>query len=210
MNLDDWRDVFLSISTIIIIGIILQFVMLYIPTKQKGVELFISMGILGNEGKIGNYFPENNPTIELGEKLNWTLYIHNRMGEAKYVFIKFKLFLFNSSIQSPNSTLFSPSPAPSFYEIKHVILYNETWLYPITWSIQNVSNLNKTEITSIILNDVKYPTSVSISKDFKAHLCLVFELGVYDEASKEFRFQWMSNNEVKRVWNQIIFTLELS
>lgn len=162
----------------------------------------MALALLGEEGMAEHYYPEDDPNIEVSEEVHWTLYLYNHMGEAQYVAVRVKLL--NSKILAPNSTSRNPSPAPVVYEVRRVLLDNETWLYPFSWSVEEIEVIGDLlQIDLLSVNGDLFQTSV-FTEDGN-NFRMVLELWVYDEGLNEFRFGWSSGNELRCAWNQIWF-----
>lgn len=204
MSLDDWRFVFLVICTSLILSALSP---VAIPVFSKSAtSSFLALGVLGSNGMIGDYFPGNISTVEPEEVISWNLYLYNHMGNTKYIAVRAKLL--NSTVVAPNSTLHAPSSAPTFFEVRRVLLDNETWLYPFTWYVLKATQVeNSIVVKSIAVNDEAFQinaTAVS-GRDFR----IVFELWVYDESLRDFTFSWSSSSEAQSTWNQVWFNVNL-
>jgi hypothetical protein len=204
MSLDEWQFAFTSICTVLVLSGITPVVMLLLPRNTS--SSFLALGVLGSKGRIGDYFPRNISTVKPEEIVNWNLYLYNHMGSAEYVAVRVKLL--NSTMLPPNSTLHTPSPTPAFFEVRRVLMDNETWLYPFTWYVLSAGETaNSTMIKSIGANDEVFQTdALAVSgRDFR----IVFELWVYDETLKDFAFSWSSGSETQSIWNQIWFSVSI-
>ncbi|MEM3186306.1 MAG: DUF1616 domain-containing protein [Conexivisphaerales archaeon] len=95
-------------------------------------EPFPELGILGPNQKIGDY------PASLLEGQNFTLYLYVGNHEGKVMFFNVLVKLGNSSSIINNSTYLHTNPIAS-YQI--VLLNNQTWLNPITLSI-NETGMN--------------------------------------------------------------------
>ena len=151
-----------------------------------------------------HYYPGDDPLIEVGEEVGWTLYLYNRMGEAQYVAVRVKLL--NSTMSAPNSTSAIPSSAPVVYEVRRVLLNNETWLFPFFWAVLNVEQVGDfLEVRSLYLNGEVTDTHTFAMQglDFR----VIIELWVYDKDLGNFRFGWVNGDDVRYAWNQIWFNV---
>jgi len=199
MSLDDWHLVFVSVVFTLVLAACAPVAMAYLPRK---VQPFSIIAVLGEEGKIGRYFPEDNPNIGVGDVMNWTLYLYNHMGETQYFVVKIKLL--NSSMLAPNSTIQVPSPAPVVFEIRRFLSYNETWIHHLDWSILNITRVgSSTRVESVMINDkiAHFNVQATNGNNFR----MVLELWVYDVQSEKLDFGWKSSEESYGPWNQIWF-----
>jgi hypothetical protein len=199
MNLDNWHLIFVSTSMILVVVASIPLITAYLPSTE---EPFFALALLGEEGMAEHYYPQDNPNLIVGEEVHWTIYLYNHVGEVQYVAVQVKLL--NSSMPAPNSTSCTPSPAPVVYEVRRVMLDNETWLHPLIWSIEEISSFEDfVEIERLSMNDGSFETDVFAEKGINYRF--VFELWVYDESLSEFQFGWSYGYELRSAWNQIWF-----
>jgi len=199
MSLDDWHLAFVSVCLLVSLAACAPVAMTYLPRR---IEPFMALAVLGEEGMSEHYYPGDDPEIDLGEPVSWTLYLYNHMGEARYVSVRLKRL--NARMAAPNSTSCSPSPAPAAYEVRRVLLDNETWLYPLSWSIEDVYVVGDyLEIEGLSVNGAVVETHALAGGGDSFRI--VLELWVYDEGSNEFRFGWSYGDETRCAWNQIWF-----
>ena len=199
MNLDDWHLVFVSVCLVLMLGVFGPIAMAYFP---RGQERFFALAVLGEEGMADKYYPGDDPNIGVGETVNWTLYVYNHMGEAQYVAVRVKLL--NSTMLPPNSTVCVPSPAPMVYEIRDVLVNNETRLHPFRWSVEEFGGFGDFVGVSLLSVNGDLVEADAFSRD-GYNFRLVFELWVFDEKLDDFRFGWSSGDEPRCVWNQVWF-----
>jgi len=204
MSLDDWRLVFVSVMLILMMGVFGPIAMAYLP---RGQEKFLALAVLGEEGMAEKYYPGDDPNIGVGENVNWTLYIYNHMGEAQYVAVRVKLL--NSTILPPNSADCVPSSAPVVYEIRDVLLNNETRLHVFSWSIEEAGRFGDSVGISLLSVNGDLVEAEFYSMD-GYNFRLVFELWVFDDKLDDFRFGWSYGDEPRCVWNQLWFNMTLS
>lgn len=204
MNLDDWHLVFVLVCITLLITISAPVVMAYIKINE---EQFFVLAVLGEDGMVENYYPDNDPDINVGEEIHWTIYLHNHMGETKYVVVKVKLL--SSTMIAPNSTLCSPSPESAIFEVRRVLMDNETWLYPLNWYLLDVEFSNEiASIKSMMINENPYQIDVETMHGYNFRIIL--ELWIYDEISESFNFGWVAKQEPHSAWNQIWFNVTLA
>jgi hypothetical protein len=199
MNLDKWSRIFVSVCIILVLTACYLIVTAYL---SENIEPFFALAVLGEEGMAEHYFPDDDPNIKVGEEVHWFLYLYNHMGEAKYVAVMMKLL--NSTMLAPNSTSCSPSTANLVFEVKHVLLDNETWLYPFNWSLLEVNEERESiSIERLMINGEVFQIDVDAFHDYSFRV--VLELWLYDESSEDFIFGWSSGKELHCAWNQIWF-----
>ena len=201
MSLDDWRIIFISICNVLIISACVPLIIASLPNKN---EPFFALAVLGEEGIADNYYPEDNLNIEIGDEVSWTIYLYNHMGETKYVAVRIKLI--NSTMMTPNSTLYKPSSAPINYEIRRILLNNETWLCPFSWSIQKIEfSEGYYVIKQLIVNDRTIETYVNVRDG--SNIRFILELWLYEKDLEDFQFRWRYDDEMGCVWNQVWFNI---
>ena len=199
MSLDDWHLVFVSVCLMLVLAASAPVAVALLPSRE---ESFFALAVLGEEGMAESYYPEDDPRIEVGEEIHWTIYLYNHMGETQYVAVRVKLL--NTTVLSPNSTLCSPSPSPVVYEVRRVLMDNVTWLYPFSWSIEDIELVGDfLEIKFLTVNGAPIGTRAISEMDLNYRL--VFELWVYDVDLQDFRFGWRYGDEMRCAWNQIWF-----
>ena len=199
MSLDDWHLVFVSVCLILIFAACAPVIMTLAPIRE---EPFMALAVLGEEGMVEHYYPDDDPEIEVGEEVHWTLYLNNHMGEAQYVSLRMKLL--NSTMSAPNSTTCSQSPASAIYEVRRVLLDNGTWIYPFTWSIVDVERVGDFIMVTQLSANKNFIEIEAIAKD-GYNFRFVLELWVYDSDLKDFKFGWSSGDELRCAWTQIWF-----
>jgi hypothetical protein len=83
---------------------------------------------------------------------------------------------------------------------------DETWIYPLSWSILNI---NETEdyfqIQKFYINDIYFETNIITLNGMNYRI--IFELWIFDENTNKFLFGWKNKNEYDCVWNQIWFNV---
>ena len=204
MSLDDWHFVFVSICLVLALAACVPVVMALLRSRE---EPFFALAVLGEEGMAERYYPGDDPRIEVGEEVRWTVYLYNHMGETRYVAVRVKLL--NSTVLAPNSTSCSPSLAPVVYEVRRVMMHNQTWLFPFSWSILKVEQVGDfLDVRSFSANGDSIDTHVVALYGFDYRV--VLELWVYDEGLRDFRFGWSCDDEVSCAWNQIWFNVTSS
>ena len=70
MNLNEWRLVFISICIILVLIVTSP---LIVASLQQEGETFFAIAVLDEKGMTDNYYPDNNPEIEIDEKVLWNL-----------------------------------------------------------------------------------------------------------------------------------------
>ena len=165
-------------------------------------ERFFSMWILGSEGLAERYYPNDDPNLGIGEKINWTLSAYNHMGSLQYVVIRVKLL--NSTVASPDDLSGTPSPASPLFEFTRVLEDNETWSMPFNWTIESLSQEgSRLQITGLSVDQFHLEGElVAASSGYNYRF--VFELWFYDLTSNDLTFSGRANT-MRPVWTQVWF-----
>ncbi|MBY9009567.1 MAG: hypothetical protein KGD74_06860 [Candidatus Lokiarchaeota archaeon] len=195
------RYILLILSVIILlIGLWIPRIRPYFPSRG---ERFFELAILGDDMRGENYYPEDDPHINIGEQIKWNIYTHNHMERIEYVTVKIKLL--NSTMVPPDSATCTPSPATVIYEISNGLVNNETIIFPLSWSINIIDDeLGFTTIKSIQIN--KENINVDIM-DKNNSFRFIFELWILDSEGGD-DFGWNSAEGKRCVWTQIWFNVE--
>jgi uncharacterized membrane protein len=202
LDLDDWRMFFTAICTFLII---ITFTPLFIKLTPDRSESFIELAILGENKLANNYYPDDDPNIEILQKIKWHLYLYNHVAEPMFVELKVKLS--NSTVKPPNSTTCRHSKTQEIFNIRKILRKNETWIKPITWEIKKILKENgKIKIENISFED--YTTQATIISNRGEKFRIIFELWIFDKESKDFEFGWKKGDKVECLWNQIWFGLK--
>jgi hypothetical protein len=181
---------------ILIIGALVLFLILAVAVLSafwpKYEERFFELGLLGEDKKAEGYYPNNNSTLEAGSQILWHIYVHNHMGSVQSVSVRVKLL--NSTMEAPDDRKNKPSPYPFFIEFPLSLSIDETRLIPFSWSIfEATSQNNSITIKRLKVNDETVEVNVSAFSDNSFRM--VFELWVYDQSSREYKFGWGSKEE---------------
>jgi uncharacterized membrane protein len=177
----------------------------YATLSFRDSEEFISMSTLGSNMLAGDYYPNSNSNIKIGNELRWFVEIYNRMDKAEYIAIRVKIL--NSTDIAPNDNEHAPSPINHIYEIKKVIKSNETLTFPLTWRIDAIERDDRYVIIkkiNINNNDIEINTRSIDGNNFR----IVLELWVYNPENNTFEFAWRANNNINSVWNQLWFNVQ--
>lgn len=204
MNLKKWGLLFITICLFFLISINIVFYFKINPSNKKSI---ISLAVLGQNLEAQKYFPNDNDTLNLGVNLRWFIYLQNDMDEIQYFLIKVKII--NSDIPSPNISYCYPCPAPSIYEIRRILLNNETLIEPFVWSINNAIKNNET-ITILKININGHLIDTEIVKRIDEEFKIIFEIWVYDGSLNEFVFNLSDISLSRCLWNQFFFDLNVS
>lgn len=174
---------------------------IHVPYDQ-----YFALFTLGSNGQTENYFPGEKYDIFQGTRMSWFVGLYNHMGTVQLVKVVFKLL--NSTIEGPDQLNNRPSNRTAFYETTRLLLSNETWVFPVVWSVLNATqSVNATAIHVLLFNNETLSENVDVEAIHGYNFRIVIELWVYDEATGNFAFAWQANGQDRSAWNQIWFNM---
>jgi hypothetical protein len=212
MRLNEIKLITIIVSIFIISLIWIPHIRSIINTNK---DQFVSIGIIGNNNSIENYYLGNDTEIYFGTDNYWNISITNNMNYIEYLEIRVKILSYNDKL--PDSTTLSSSSAKTIYNIPLFLAQGATTYKNFTWSIAKPNNIssienNPVEISTIItINNSKYPLILTLPHAIENNYVysrIVFELWAFDETTNNISF--VINTPKKTcIWNQIFFKLNL-
>lgn len=183
------------------------FMIAYVSVTPRPGEQFFQIYVLGENKMAERYYPNDNPNIPIGVQVKWHLGATNFMGSIQYVILKIKLS--NTTIDPPDEKNNLPSPAPVVKELYRVMLNNETWQFPLTWSINDLKRIGDNYYpTQLIINEQKIDVQpVSAKKGYNYRM--IVELWTLDPLDQHLIFGWRTGTERKTAWLQVWFNATL-
>jgi hypothetical protein len=178
----------------------------YVATTPRPREGFFELYALGANGIASDYYPNNSSFIQPGEPVTWYIGLSNQMGSVQFVDIRVKLG--NQTINPPNDTNASPSPAPLIVEFKRFISDNATWEIPFVWQILNFSTQgNHSRLLELQIDNVSYlvPNAPTCSVQGSCSLRFIFELWTWNVSVGDFQMGWWNGDQQRIAWLQIWF-----
>jgi len=180
----------------------------FVATTPRPKESFFELYVLGANGLAGDYYPNNSSFIQLDELVTWQIGIANQMGSVQFVEIQVKLA--NQTINPPNDTTSSPSPAPLVTEFKHFAADNGTWEFPFVWEILNVTTQGgRSRIFRLQIDQVTYvlTNSPTCSNPSSCEFRFIFELWTWSDYLNDFQIGWLNGDQRRIAWLQLWFYL---
>lgn len=166
-------------------------------------DQFFAMWLLGSNGLVANYYPNNSSTLVVREPVNWSIGVYNHMNGLEYVVVRVKLL--NSTLSSPDELKGTPSSVSEIFEFSRILVDNETWSIPFAWMIMNLTqDRGGLAITGLSINQILMNGNLG-SATSGINFRLVFELWSYDENSGKLSFSWTAAGANQSVWTQIWF-----
>ena len=162
---------------------------------------FIGFGVSSQTG-LQAYIPNSNLSVPIGQALNWTFTVTNRMNKAEFVMIIVRVG--NSSTPTPNAT--TPSTTlPEIGRTEQFINDGETSRINFTWTIQ--SSYQPAELTylNISMNGQSEVSSAPVGTGSGRDFRLIFELWTFDIPSGSFQYGYPGLNSQVGVWLQVWF-----
>lgn len=178
----------------------------YVTSEPSTSERFLTLSTLGSNLTLDNYYPHSDPTVAVGESLNWHVSIYNHMGGPQYLALRLKMI--NSTQAIPDDSAHTPSQASSIYEAKKMVPDNSTWMIPLSWSIRNVTNDKGYDIITKLTVNGQNIDNLNIRSISGQNFRMILELWRYDPITKDFSFISSANPDKKTEWNQIWFGLK--
>jgi hypothetical protein len=177
--------------------------------KEKDEESFLSMITLGSSMKLdASYFPSNNSTVNLGDRMNWYIMVHNGMDNSEYVAVRVKIL--NSTQTGPNDTLNLPSPSPQVFEHRQLLARDSSAAIPLEWAIIDIDKQDgKISIKRVMINGQEIG-DLGIESQNGQNFRMLLELWRYNVDTRDFEFEWSSSahDNKRSVWNQIWFSMK--
>jgi hypothetical protein len=196
--------IFLSVFLLALV--VLSAITMLEQVPDYSYDQYFALYTLGASRTAEHYFPDDIVDIFPGIRMSWFVSVYNHMGALELVKVVFKML--NSTMGGPDQLRNSPSERSSFYEETRLLLSNETWTLPITWSVLNATgNVNATAIHSVRLNNEVLTRNVETEAAHGYNFRVVIELWVYDEVVQNFSFVWESGETERSAWNQLWFNM---
>jgi len=167
----------------------------------KPSQPFIGLGVSSPTG-LQRYIP-SNLSVPVGQTLNWTIAVTNRMNKAEFVMIIVRVGT-NSSTLTPNAT----APSTTFPEIGRTDQFvndGETSGINFTWIIQSSYQTGGLTYLNISMNGQSAVSSAPVGTVSGRDFRLIFELWTFDTASGSFQYGYPGLNSQVGVWLQVWF-----
>jgi hypothetical protein len=180
----------------------------YVSMTPRPTDKFFQLYVLGSNGTADNYYPNNSSYLKVGENVNWQVGVVNDMGSVQLVAIRVKLG--NLTIDAPNDTLATPSPAPMVAEFRQFMQDNGTWEMPFSWEVANFTTTPDGHILTLelMINNATYviqnpPSCIAYSCSFR----MILELWTWSTSVANFQFSWLNDDQQEIAWLQLWFNL---
>jgi hypothetical protein len=202
------HDIALFLTILIITSMVVGSIT-WVYLNPRPEEQFFALGILGENMMAERYYPRNESTILMGDLVKWYVTVYNHMGSVQYVSIRAKLL--NQTTPPPDDMNHTASAVPPFQEIRQVLADNETWTFPLDWSVEGMAWSNDSlRITALKLNNVTLTQDLNTTARQGYNFRIVLELWSYTNRTAGFQFGWRSGSELRSAWVQIWFNLTAS
>jgi hypothetical protein len=191
-----------SLLAIFLVSLVMFTVLAYVATTPRPGEEFFQIYVLGSDHKLEHFYPNDNSSITPGSLVQWYVGVTNSMGSAQYAILRFKLG--NASIPPPNETTAVPSPAPILLEYSRVLLQNETWEFPLNWGIVAENRVGAAVSLKLYLNGTTLTMPNPMNRG-GINYRIIIELWVYNPASGQVEFGWVTGSQRRAAWLQVWF-----
>jgi uncharacterized membrane protein len=173
----------------------------FYATSAKPSQPFIGFGVTSQTG-LQAYFPSSNFSVPVGQPLNWTFTVTNRMNKAEFVRIIVRVG--NSSTPTPNAT--TPSTTlPEIGRTEQFVNDGETSRINFTWTIQSRYQTAGLTYLNISMNRQSEVSSAPVGTVSGRNFRLIFELWTFDTPSGVFGYGYPGLNSQVGVWLQVWF-----
>ncbi len=161
-----------------------------------------------NTTLVHNKQPPFNPLtamIDVGDRMQWHVNVFNKTGKTQLVSLKIKLM--NATQTAPDDMSHLPSPEPSIFEVRNLLMKDQTWVWPLSWSLSEVEkHSGYITIKGLEINQANLKGLNAMSQD--GNFRILIELWYYDTDKQEFVYTWSSGVDERSVWNQVWFKVK--
>lgn len=176
----------------------------YVSTTPRQREQFFQLYVLGSGGLAADYYPNDNPNILVGDQVHWYIGVTNFMGDVQLAEVRMKLG--NQSTSPPDDVTVTPSKAPEITAFDRFLQDNETWQFPVSWSIAKAATTgNTTRITQITVGNQTINVNTSAQNGYNFRIMM--ELWALDPSSDTFQYGWTAASVHQAAWLQIWFNV---
>ena len=193
-----------KLFAIFVVLLIVAEVVAFVVTSPRPEEQFFQFYILGSKRSVADYYPQDNPNLQVGSSVSWYVGVTNYMGNVQLIEIRLKLG--NETTIPPNSTDDAPSSGFELTAFDRFLMNNETWEFPLVWSIINATKTGgSTQILAVKFNNVTYELpnwSATNGYNFQ----VILELWVWQQKIDAFDFGWGDNGQ-QTAWLRIWFNM---
>jgi hypothetical protein len=199
----------LAVFLILVISLaaIFSSVAFYLTTPQPS-QSFMGMGVFSRAGLL-DYVPASNSTVSVGESMNWTLSITNRMGTAQFAEIIVRLE--NSTMRSPTSA----APGGNPFDIatpERFIGDGDTSNITFSWTVQSTNQTAGLVYLDITVNGLPSPVASSTGALSGEGFRWIFELWTYASCGSSlsngcFHYGFGPETSPTGTWLQVWFNV---
>lgn len=191
-----------TLLAIFLASLVIFTTLAYVATTPRPSEEFFQIYVLGSDHKLEHFYPNDNSSIVPNASVRWYVGVTNSMASAQYAILRFKLG--NASIAPPNETTAVPSPAPILLDYSRVLLQNETWEFPLNWQIVAENRVGAAVSLKLNLNGTTLTMPNPMNRGGNNYR-IIIELWVYNPASDQVEFGWVTGSQRRAAWLQVWF-----
>lgn len=169
--------------------------------SAKPSQSFIGLGLYSQKGLQG-YIPNSNLTVALGQTLNWTFAIANRMNKAEFVMIITRIG--GNSTLGANAT----TPATTLPQIgatEQFINDGETSRINFNWTVESSYQIAGLTYLDVSIDGQPTVSSAPVGTASGRNFRLIFELWTFDPVSGSFNYGYPGQTSQIGVWLQVWF-----
>ena len=167
-------------------------------------QAFIGLQVSSSTGLSGY---ADNSTVAVGQTLNWTLSISNRMGSAQFVLIIARL---ENATLTPPSTSSPAATSPEIVTLQRIVGDSEVANVSFTWTLDSL-NQTSSGVFYPNLTVIGQSTQSSVGAIGGENFRWIFELWTYDLTCGTplsngcFHYGYGSQTSPEGVWLQVWF-----
>lgn len=182
----------------------------WVSANPPATEQFASISLLGTNNDTSSYFPNNNRNVALNQPVSWRVQVYNHMGSSQLFQLRIKLA--NRTISGPDPTLSPPawSDGPVMFNATRAMLHNETWTFPLQWSITNRTIAGQTVTINSMLVNNQAANSTNVAASIvpnSNNYRIIVELWSYDIPTRGFLFSYLSAGTPYGTFDQVWFSV---
>jgi hypothetical protein len=169
--------------------------------SAKPSQSFIGFAVYSQRGLQG-YLPNSNLAVPVGQALNWSFVVTNRMNRAEFVMIIARIG--NSSTPTPNATT-PTTTLPELGRMERFINNGATSRINFTWTIESRNQNSGLVYLNVSINRQSSLSSAPVGTKPGGFFRLIFELWTFDPVSGSFQYGYPAQTSQVGSWLQVWF-----
>jgi hypothetical protein len=169
--------------------------------SAKPSQSFVGFGVYSQRGLQG-YIPNSNLSVPMGQTLNWTFEVTNRMNKPEFIMVITRIG--NSTTLTPNAT--TPSTTlPELGRTERFINDGATSRINFTWTIVSSYQNAGLVYLNVSINGQSTLSSAPVGTKQGGYFRLIFELWTFDPISGSFQYGYPGLSSQVGSWLQVWF-----